>query len=143
MYVQYVLECDPQSCLQPQLVLRIALFLVRHIPQYVQLTLMATYTLVRCFFLRTGVAVILVMLITTFLVTLIMVSTWEMSLLVMIHFFVVFVVIEGSFLSSNLIKVSKGKQVGLGRDLSGHFGRQELRVSCHRCLFDKLQQMKG
>lgn len=53
----------------------------------------------------TGVAVMMVMLVTTLLVSLIMLIKWEVSILLILPFLLFFGFIEATFLSSNLFKV--------------------------------------
>eukprot|EP00798_Chlamydomonas_sp_ICE-L_P014146 gene14146-20109_t len=55
-----------------------------------------------------GVAVISVMVLTTFLIILIMITAWETSLLIVIPFACLFLLIESGFLSSSLKKVPHG-----------------------------------
>ncbi|GAX79004.1 hypothetical protein CEUSTIGMA_g6444.t1 [Chlamydomonas eustigma] len=55
-----------------------------------------------------GVAVMMVMLITTLLVSLIMIVKWRVSIFLVVPFFILFFCIEGIFLSANLFKVPAG-----------------------------------
>ncbi|KAH9321086.1 hypothetical protein KI387_015725 [Taxus chinensis] len=55
-----------------------------------------------------GVAVIAVMLITTFLVSLVMLIVWNLHILLILPFFIIFTLIEGVYLSSVLNKVPQG-----------------------------------
>lgn len=55
-----------------------------------------------------GVAVMAVMLITTAMVTIVMMVKWNLSLLMVIPFCLLFTLIEGVFLSANLFKVPSG-----------------------------------
>ena len=54
-----------------------------------------------------GVAVMMVMLVTTIMVTILMLVKWECSLLIVIPFFLFFFTVESVFLSANLNKVSQ------------------------------------
>ncbi|XP_073012736.1 potassium transporter 26-like [Typha latifolia] len=55
-----------------------------------------------------GVAVILVMLITTFLITVVMVVIWQTNIILVALFFLVFVGIEGIYMTSLLNKIVQG-----------------------------------
>jgi KUP system potassium uptake protein len=60
-----------------------------------------------------GIAVIVVMLVTTFLTTLVIAIVWQRSILLACLFFCVFGSIEGLYLSSALFKVKQGGWVSL------------------------------
>ncbi|KAG1655477.1 hypothetical protein FOA52_008672 [Chlamydomonas sp. UWO 241] len=60
-----------------------------------------------------GVAVMTVMLLTTFMVTLVMVIQWELSLVFVCLFAGFYVIVDGTFLSATLIKVPSGGWVAL------------------------------
>jgi len=60
-----------------------------------------------------GVAVMMVMLITTLMTTMIMLMSWTVSVLLVIPFFVFFFTVEAVFLSANLFKVPAGGWFGL------------------------------
>ena len=60
------------------------------------------------FLLLTGVAVMAVMLVTTLMVTLIMLATWQTSLVGAGIFYVFYTFVEGVFWSANLYRVSCG-----------------------------------
>lgn len=56
----------------------------------------------------TGVAVIWVMLITTFLLTVVMIVIWQTNIALALLFFTVFVIIEGVYMTSLLNKLVEG-----------------------------------
>lgn len=61
-----------------------------------------------CTLLLIGVAVMAVMLVTTLMVTLIMLATWQTSLVGAGIFYIFYTIVEGVFWSANLYRVRGG-----------------------------------